>query len=132
MIKITDNSAEVLKEIDNRINKALHTIDPLLVVTIQRDAPFVTGRYVRSINGIVDESEHKLTVGSNVEYAGYLEIGTDKMAPRAPLRRGLAKCLSGIKKIFRITTGGTAKILNTSEIKSSIKGSVQSPERPTF
>lgn len=101
-MKATSHREKVTQEIERRTNKALELIRPALIATIQKDTPFVTGRLVRSISGEIDSSGHKLTVGSPVEYAGYVEGGTEKMAPRAYLRKGFIKSISFIKKIFRI------------------------------
>lgn len=49
----------------------------------------VTGRLRSSITFEVDMDPPTLYVGSNVEYARYLEFGTAKMKPRPFLRPGI-------------------------------------------
>jgi HK97 gp10 family phage protein len=53
----------------------------------KRDAPVKRGHYRRSITHRVERD--KAFVGTNVNYAPFLEYGTRFMRARAPLQRGL-------------------------------------------
>jgi len=95
------NRKAVEKAIRADIIEKLHLCAVPLTRAIKAGTPVRTGKLQRSIMAEVDSSESKLTVGSPVHYAGYVEGGTSKMAANPYLRRGLMKSLSSIKKIFR-------------------------------
>lgn len=72
---------------------------------VERDAkifcPVKTGTLKRSItHNFLDE--HTAIVGSNVEYAPFVELGTSKMAARPYLRPALHKNLGAIKRLFGV------------------------------
>ncbi len=62
----------------------------------KRFCPVDTGRLRSSITHELGTDARGLAarVGTNVEYAPYVELGTARMAPRGFLRRGLAQGLS--------------------------------------
>jgi len=44
--------------------------------------------------------EKQAIIGSNVEYFPYIEMGTSKMSPRAPLRRALETNMPAIRSLW--------------------------------
>lgn len=62
--------------------------------------PVRTGKLQNSIEENTDKDELVATVGSDVEYAPYVELGTRKMPPKAFLRGGLIQSITFIKAIF--------------------------------
>lgn len=100
-MEMKSNREAVIKAIEADIVEKLHLCAVPLIRTIKSDTPVDTGRLQRSVSAEVDSSESKLTVGSPVHYAGYVEGGTSKMSANPYLRRGLMKSLSSIKRIFR-------------------------------
>lgn len=99
MLKITDNSAAVFSAAEKRVTEVLSKLAPTIVVSAKRRCPVDTGRLRRSISSIV--GKNKLTIGSRVHYAAYVEGGTPKMAAQPYLRTGLMENLSRIKQVFR-------------------------------
>ena len=62
-----------------------------------------TGRLRTSITHEVEETINEIVgrVGTNLDYAIFLEYGTSRMAARPFLRPGLAKNIPAIKQLFR-------------------------------
>lgn len=58
--------------------------------------PVATGNLRESIHK--EKIERGVKVGSELNYAGYVELGTTKMAPRSYLRRAARLILQGFKK----------------------------------
>lgn len=62
-----------------------------------------TGALISSMTYEIDPENLQVLIGSPLEYALYLELGTRIMAPRPFLRRGLA---DNAVQIVQIATGG--------------------------
>lgn len=77
-VKIKDK--EVLAQIDSLIEQKLKEACVLVQDTAKQNCPVDTGRLQGSITYAVEGKEG--AVGSNVEYAPYVEGGTYKMAAR--------------------------------------------------
>lgn len=95
-----DNTEEFFDDFSNQVSAEVKKA----TLMVERDAkilcPVKTGTLKRSItHKFID----KITaiVGSNMEYAPYIELGTSKMAPRSFLRPALAKNRKTIEKLFR-------------------------------
>lgn len=89
MSDIIDNTDGLLSEIDREIHEKL--TKSVLVVERKAKQPGVcprkTGHLARSITH--DVKGNTGVVGTNVEYAPHVELGTVKMAARPYLRTGL-------------------------------------------
>ena len=93
-----DNTDKVLAEADKRIRERL-TIAALMVErTAKQLCPVRTGTLKRSITHMVEK--RRALVGSNVEYAPYVEMGTVKMTARPYLRPALESNMQKIKELF--------------------------------
>ena len=77
-IKFTDNSKEVLEAMQEAAVRALEKCGITAEGYAKKLCPVDTGRLRNSITHIVDESELSVTVGTNVEYASYVCLGTGK------------------------------------------------------
>lgn len=124
---IKDNSDEVLKEVDRLIRQKLRIAALLVERKAKQLCPVLTGTLRRSIisnwygatgsrtakwpaipkkgvkagkTTIAPQMEKKAVVGSNVEYAPFVEMGTSKMTARPFLRPALEACRNEIKRIF--------------------------------
>lgn len=73
-VKFTDNSDKVLDEFDNAIEAALEEIGLTAEGHAKKKCPVDTGRLRNSISH--DVKEKTAYIGTNVEYAPYVELGT--------------------------------------------------------
>lgn len=83
---VQDNSEEVATALSQAFDRALEKIG----LTAERYAanlcPVDTGRLRNSITSTVDSGEKAAYIGSNVEYAPYVELGTSRMKAQPFLR----------------------------------------------
>lgn len=77
-VRITDNSAEVLKALGEQLGAALEAVGLKAEGYAKRLAPVDTGRLRNSISHAVSEDENATYIGTNVEYAPYVELGTSR------------------------------------------------------
>lgn len=107
-ITLTDNSDEVLKALENAIDRALDAIGETAVGYAQ-DVITEAGRVdTGTMRGSVDtdHDERIVIVGTNLEYAPYHELGTSK----------------GIKPIHFLKRAATE---HTEEYKNLVKDSLE-------
>lgn len=122
MAKIKDNTAAFLGEEDRLISKILGQAALLVERTTKQPGycPVRTGTARRSIisnwyksgstrsvpagnreTTISSQTDKRAVIGSNIDYFPYIEIGTSRMAARAPLRRALAANKNVISQLFK-------------------------------
>lgn len=77
-VEVTSHRIEVIEAKDEAIARALETIGLVAERYAKEKAPVDTGRLRNSISHEVDDDT--VYVGTNVEYAPYLEFGTGKFA----------------------------------------------------
>lgn len=77
-VKFINNTQKVLSEFDKAINRALIRIGMQAEGYAKDLCPVNTGRLKNSISYSVKESEGSVYIGTNVEYAAYVEFGTKK------------------------------------------------------
>ncbi|MBO5702147.1 MAG: HK97 gp10 family phage protein, partial [Clostridia bacterium] len=75
-IKITDNTDEVLSSLEKAIKNGLTAIGMTAEGHAKKAAPVDTGRLRNSITHAVKMDEKAAYIGTNVEYAPYVELGT--------------------------------------------------------
>jgi HK97 gp10 family phage protein len=85
-VKITDNSGEVLDALQAQIEQALTAIGLTAESYAKQECPVDTGRLRNSITNVVRADEKAAYIGSNVSYAGFVELGTSRMKARPYLR----------------------------------------------
>lgn len=85
-VKITDNSDEFLKALPEQIEQALIAIGLTAESYAKADCPVDTGRLRNSITYAVETGEQAVYIGSNVEYAASVELGTSRMKARPYLK----------------------------------------------
>lgn len=73
-----DYSADVLNKFHDAVLRALERCGSQAEGYAKDLAPVDTGNLRNSISHKVDESEPAVYIGSNVEYAAYVELGTGK------------------------------------------------------
>lgn len=77
-IEFDDKSEEVLKALQNAVERGLKACGEVAVGYAQDKCPVDTGRLRGSITYAVDGED--CYIGTNVEYAPYIEFGTGKYA----------------------------------------------------
>jgi len=100
---MTSNYESNLKEVETALDKAvvrtLEGIGLFVVGEAQARAPVDTGNLRGSIHHQTDERGRKVTIGTPVEYAPYVELGTSKSAKQPYLRPAVENNLGRIKKL---------------------------------
>lgn len=79
-----DNSAEVLSALENAVKLGLEAIGMTAEGYAKEKAPVNTGRLRNSVSHVSDSEA--AYIGTNVEYAPYVELGTVKMGARPFLK----------------------------------------------
>ena len=80
-----DNSQQILSALEKGIKNGLEAIGLTAETYAKKETPVCTGRLRNSISHTVDgEAAY---IGTNVEYAPYLELGTKKIAAHHYLKR---------------------------------------------
>lgn len=79
-IRFENNSGEVISTMQEAAIRALEKCGLTAEEYAKRLAPVDTGNLRNSITHQVDDGEGAVYIGSNVEYATYVELGTGKYA----------------------------------------------------
>lgn len=97
-VKITDNSDKFLDALPEQIEQALIAIGLAAETNAKKKVTEVvyntppspnyarTGRLRNSITHAVEAGEQSVYIGSNVEYAAFVELGTSRMKARPYLK----------------------------------------------
>ena len=93
-----DNSKEVLLSLKDLKRKALEEIGLQAEGYVQLITPVDTGRLRASISHRVID-ENSVAIGTNVEYAAYVERGTSKTRAQPYLKPGVMNHLDEYKRI---------------------------------
>lgn len=80
-IEFTDNSKEVLAAMQEAALRALEKCGLTAEGYAKRETPVDTGNLRNNITHAVDDEELAAYVGTDVEYAAYVELGTGKYYP---------------------------------------------------
>lgn len=80
-VKITDNSKDIQEGMERAILKALETCGLVAERYAKKLCPVDTGNLRNSITHRVDEWSDVVYIGTNNEYAAYVELGTGKYYP---------------------------------------------------
>lgn len=102
-VQVIDHSDEVFQALKGQEQIALKLLseamanNAMLEITVMGAVD--TGRLRRSIEGD-DNGKDTAYVGTNVEYAPYVEYGTSKMAARPYLKNALANYADEYKRIL--------------------------------
>lgn len=81
-VRFIDNSGEILREFGEAVQRALERVGEQAEGYAKDLAPVDTGQLRNSISHAVDESEPAVYIGTNLEYAPYVELGTGQYNPQ--------------------------------------------------
>ena len=98
-IKVIDHSDAVMSELNKKIALALAKVGFRAEDHVKALAPVDTGRLRASITHLVDD--RSVTIGTNVEYAKYQEMGTSRMKAQPFLEPGISNNMEEFKEIIR-------------------------------
>lgn len=96
-----DNTEEVSQGIQRAIDRALEEIGLAAEGYAKRACPVDTGRLRNSIAHAVESGEDAVYVGTNVEYAPYVEMGTRRTAAQPFLRPAATEHGSTYRSILK-------------------------------
>ncbi len=95
-----DNREAIANAIDRALVAALEEVGLVAEGYAKRACPVDTGRLRNSITHIVDEGTRHVVIGTNVEYAPYVELGTRHRKPQPFLKPAANDHYSTYKGIF--------------------------------
>ena len=99
-IHITDNSEEVLRELERKKAVALEAVGITAEGFAKRLTPVDTGRLRNSISHTVVGTEAAY-IGTNVEYGPYIELGTVNYTGKHMLKRAASEHSDTYKAIIK-------------------------------
>ena len=103
IIKFEDNSSKFKQETNDKVGQILTAIGLKAVTIWQKEITSLkivdTGRFRNSTTSEVNRSDKSVTIGSNVFYARYLELGTSRMKARPSLKNTIMNYRDSYKKI---------------------------------
>ena len=100
-VKIQDNSKEVSDNIKAALLRGLETCGLVAEGYAKKLAPVDTGNLRNSITHDVDEDEPAAYIGSNVEYASYVCLGTIHMNAQPFLKPAVADHKEQYREIIK-------------------------------
>lgn len=101
-----DNREAIANAIDRALVAALEEIGLVAEGYAKRACPVDTGRLRNSITHIFDEDGKCAVIGTNVEYAPYVELGTRHQKPQPYLKPAAEDHEPTYRSIFRKHLGG--------------------------
>lgn len=97
-VNITDNSGEILRELERKKAAALEAVGITAEGFAKRLTPVDTGRLRNSISHTVVGDD--VYIGTNVEYGPYIELGTVKYTGKHMLKRAASEHSETYKAII--------------------------------
>jgi HK97 gp10 family phage protein len=99
--ELREKFRRMLRSAEVDVDRKLEVIASKIEADAARLCPVDTGRLRASITHRVERGRHVAYVGTNVEYAPYVEFGTRKMRAQPFLRPALHKNIPLIRETFR-------------------------------
>ena len=96
-VDYTDNSEQVLAAMEKGIKNGLEAIGLTAETYAKQETPVYTGRLRNSISHVVDgEAAY---IGTNVEYAPYVELGTSRAKAHHMLQKAATEHSAEYKRL---------------------------------
>lgn len=93
---------KALKKIDDDLNDKLEKVGDLVSTAAKQNAPVKTGNLRNSISYSVNKVIKSVTIGTDVIYAVFQELGTKKILPTFFLTRALNENKDNINSILNV------------------------------
>lgn len=103
-----DNTGQVIDGIDSAIGVALEKIGLLAESYAERKCPVDTDKLRGSITYKVDADGNAVYIGTNVEYAPYVELGTSRQKAQPFLRPAASKHGAQYRQVLKKALGGSS------------------------
>lgn len=103
---IQDNTGQVADGIDSAIRAALEEIGLLAENYAAKKCPVDTGNLRGSITYEVDAADNAVYIGTNVEYAPYVELGTSRQKAQPFLRPAASEHGAQYRRVLKKALGG--------------------------
>lgn len=105
-MEIKSHRKEIQEAFDNQIEKALTIIGMTAERYAVEACPVQTGNLREHITNFPQPSEKAVIVGTNVEYAPYVEFGTSRQTPQPFLRPAASDHMDEYRDILKRTLKG--------------------------
>jgi HK97 gp10 family phage protein len=99
-VEVNDQTQEVREQMNNAIAKALEEVGITAEAYAKLLCPVDTGRLRNSISHAIDENTKTVYIGTNVEYAPYVEMGTSKTKAQPFLEPAITNHVDEYRTIF--------------------------------
>lgn len=102
-VNFTSHKDEILRELDQKMQKANETIGGMAEGYAKGYAPYDTGNLMRSISHAAEDNGHTVVIGTNVQYAPYQELGAPNAhVPAHPfLRPAIENHISEYQEVLK-------------------------------
>lgn len=101
-----DNTKQAVDGIDSAIGAALEEIGLLAENYAAKKCPVDTGNLRASITHAVDAGDNAVYIGTNVEYAPYVELGTSHQKAQPFLRPAASEHGAQYRQVLEKALGG--------------------------
>lgn len=115
---------QVKGDVDAKVVQQFQTLARELKPVIEDYTPVKTGKLKASYRLNVDADRKEIIVTNDQPYFIFIELGTSRMAARAPVRRGLAAFAGRVSDILAPVQGGTFR-----QIARRLTGGFRLPRR---
>lgn len=105
---VQDNTDRVVDGIDSAVGAALEEIGLLAENYAAKKCPVDTGNLRASITHEVDAGGNAVYIGTNVEYAPYVELGTSRQKAQPFLRPAASEHGAQYRQVLEKALGGNS------------------------
>ena len=100
-IELTDNTELFLSTYERALNNGLAAIGMTAETYAKKECPVDTGRLRNSITNAVESNEKAVYIGTNVEYAPYVELGTSRQKAQPFLKPAATQHTAEYERILK-------------------------------
>ena len=100
-IKLTDNTELFLSAYEKALRNGLEAIGMTAETHAKKECPVDTGRLRNSITNAVETNEKAVYIGTNVEYAPYVELGTSRQKAQPFLKPAATQHTAEYERILK-------------------------------